>query len=163
MNRVCEMAGRATKQLEKCITFLNQSLKSASECVSELEAIELEANEIPGVEEELNGLLNDDPSTGVFPYERDLANQCIARRADLAAQLCNNTKSSVVRVLLRTARFVLDISSEMSKYSNYIDDYIGLIERPFQEMKVCKSFSCFFFGSGAFCHCLPLVLFKPRC
>ncbi|ETN84112.1 hypothetical protein NECAME_17249 [Necator americanus] len=137
MGRVCEMAGRATKELEKCIAFLNQSLTSASECSSELDGIELEAAEIPGVEDELNGLLNDDPSVGVFQYEKELIDQCIARRADLAAQLCNNTKNSVVKVLLRTARFVLDISSEISKYRNYIDDYIGLIERPFQEMKNC--------------------------
>ncbi|EYC27344.1 hypothetical protein Y032_0009g663 [Ancylostoma ceylanicum] len=137
MDRVCEMAGRATKELEKCVAFLNQSLDSATECLSELDKIQLEPTEIPGVEDELNDLLNDDPSTGVFHYEEQLAEQCIARRSDLAAQLCNNTKSSVVRVLLRTARFVLDMSSEISKYRNYIDDYVSLIERPFQEMKNC--------------------------
>ncbi|VDN28509.1 unnamed protein product [Cylicostephanus goldi] len=137
MKSVCEMADRATKELENCIAFLNQSLNSASVCLSELEAISLEAIEIPGVEEELNDILNEDPSSEVFSYEKSLASQCIARRADLAAQLCNNTKSSVVRVLLRTARFVVDISVEMAKYRNYIDDYIALIERPFQEMKRC--------------------------
>ncbi|RCN36764.1 hypothetical protein ANCCAN_17361 [Ancylostoma caninum] len=117
--------------------FLNQSLDSATECLSELDGIQLEPTEIPGVEDELNDLLNEDPSTGVLKYEEELAEQCIARRSDLAAQLCNNMKSSVVRVLLRTARFVLDMSSEISKYRNYIDDYVSLIERPFQEMKNC--------------------------
>lgn len=113
---------RSQKSLLVITAFLNESLASASECLSELDGIELEPTEIPGVEgviflltsvcpycitfclDELNGLLNEESSIGVFHYEKELAEQCIARRSDLAAQLCNNTKNSVVRVLLRTAR-----------------------------------------------------------
>lgn len=60
--------------------------------------------------DELNFLLNEDYSGGISEYEKELANRCMSRRADLAALLCNNPQKSIVRVLLRAARYVLRYS-----------------------------------------------------
>ncbi|KAK5986969.1 ATP-dependent (S)-NAD(P)H-hydrate dehydratase [Trichostrongylus colubriformis] len=138
MNRICELADRAAKALETCTDVINQSLTITSEHLSELDAAELHTVEEPGLEDELNAMLSDDPhSPAIFEYERKLANKCVARRAELAAQMCNKSHNSIVRVLLRVARFTVDMKSELMKYGNVIDDCIGDIERPFQELKNC--------------------------
>ncbi|KAK6026962.1 hypothetical protein OSTOST_07054 [Ostertagia ostertagi] len=138
MDRICELADRAAKALETCTDFINQSLIITAEHLSELDEVELHTVEEPGLEEELNAMLSDDPhSTTIYEYERKLANQCVARRAELAAQLCNKSPKSIVRILLRVAKFTVDMRAELMKYGNLIDDCIGDIERPFQELKNC--------------------------
>lgn len=137
MDRICEVADAAAKALENCTEFINQSLIIATQHIDELNAVEIDSEEEPGLEDELNFLLNEDYSGGISEYEKELANRCMSRRADLAALLCNNPQKSIVRVLLRAARFVVDMRIELTKYGNYIDDCIGNIERPFQELKNC--------------------------
>uniref|UniRef100_A0A7I4YA32 IkappaB kinase n=1 Tax=Haemonchus contortus TaxID=6289 RepID=A0A7I4YA32_HAECO len=138
MDRICELADSAAKALETCTNFINQSLTITAEHLSELNAVELQTIEEPGLEDDLNAMLSDDPhSSAACEYEIRLANKCVARRAELAAQLCNKSQKSIVRVLLRVARFTVDMRVELARYGNIIDDCISDIERPFQELKNC--------------------------
>ncbi|VDL66407.1 unnamed protein product [Nippostrongylus brasiliensis] len=137
IDRIFEVADEAAKTLEVCTEFFNKALADIVVHLKELNSIELDIDEEPGLEDELNSMLNDAPPDGLLEYERELINHCLIRRASLASQLCSNSNNSIVRVLLRAARFAVDLRTELTRYEKCVDDCTMQIERPFQELKSC--------------------------
>ncbi|KAK6038784.1 hypothetical protein COOONC_23710 [Cooperia oncophora] len=132
MDRICELADRAAKALETCTDYINQSLILTAEHLSEVDSLELITVEEPGLEDELNAMLSDDPhSTAIYDYERKISRQVRGKKSRTSCSSCVTSQKNL------SFAFVVDMRVELMRYCNLIDDCISDIERPFQELKNC--------------------------